>query len=77
MQAPQASEIGLEVDPGAIVSDGGGCRPGVQEQPRRQELRGGGQVGGDLLLEDRAGNLVDDTHPDRADLPRDFSSIYD
>ena len=49
------SEIRLKINPGAVVGDGGGSRAGVQEQPRRQELRGGGQVGGDLLLEDRAG----------------------
>jgi len=48
------SEVCLQVDPGAVVGDGGGGRAGVQEQPRRQELRGGWQVGGDLLLEHRA-----------------------
>ena len=48
------SEVRLQVDPGAVEGYGGGCGAGVQEQPRRQELRRGGQVSGDLLLEDRA-----------------------
>ncbi len=55
------SEIGFQVDPGAVVGDGRGRRAGVEKQPRRQELRRGGQVGGDLLLED----LVDHTDPYR------------
>ena len=56
------SKIRLDADPRTIV--GGGGRAGLHEQPRRQELRGRWQVGDDFLLEHRAGNLVDDAHPD-------------
>lgn len=58
------SIIRLHVDPGAVVGDGGGRRAGVEEEAWRQELRGSGQVGGDLLLEGCAGDLVDHSHPD-------------
>jgi hypothetical protein len=61
--APAALEVRLEVDPRTVVGDGGGRGAGVQEQPRRQELRRGGQVGGDFLFEDRAGDLVYDSGP--------------
>ena len=64
MQAPQGSEIRLQIDPGTVIRHRGCNCAGVEEQPRRQEVRVGGQVGGDFLLEDRAGNLVYDAHPD-------------
>lgn len=49
-----ALEVGLKIDPGAVIGDGGGRRSGVQEEPRREELRVRRQVRGNLLLEDRA-----------------------
>lgn len=66
----KGSKVRLKVDPGAVVSDRGGGRAGIEEQPRRQELRRGGQIGGDLLLEHRARDLVDDAHPNRASVRR-------
>jgi hypothetical protein len=59
------SVVGLDAHPRAITGDRRRCS-GVKDQSRRQELRVGGQVGGNLLLEDGAGRLVDDAHPDRA-----------
>ncbi len=58
------SVIRLQIDPGTVEGDGGSGRASVQEQPWRQELRRGGQVSCDFLLEDRAGDFVDDAHPD-------------
>jgi hypothetical protein len=46
--------IGFQVDTGAIVGDRRCCCAVVHEQPQRQELRRGGQIGSDLLFEDRA-----------------------
>lgn len=58
------------MEPGTVVGDGSGCRSDVKEEARRQELGRGRQVGCDLLLEDRAGDLVDDSHPDGAAVRR-------
>lgn len=58
------SVIGLQIDPGAVIGDGGSRDAGVQEEPRREKLRGRGQVGGDLLFEHRTGNFIDHPHPD-------------
>lgn len=59
MLSPQ-SEVGFQIHPRTIEGDCGCSRAGVQKQPLRQELRRGGRVGGDLLLEHRTRNLVDD-----------------
>ena len=59
------SEVRLHVNSRAIIGDRG-CRGAiVHEQPRRKELRVGGQVGSDFLFKDCAGDLVHRPDPYR------------
>ena len=64
------SRVGLHVDPRAVISDRRGRGPVIHEETGRQELPVGRQVGGDLLLEHSARNLVDHPNPDRTAIGR-------
>lgn len=58
------SAIGLYVVTQAVISDRRCSCSVVHEQPWRQELRVGGQIGGDLPVEERARNRVNVKYPD-------------
>jgi len=65
---PLKSRFDLEA--GAIVGDGRGGSAGVELEAGREELGGGGQVGGDLVFKNRTRDLVDYADRDRGGIRR-------